>query len=195
MKKFILLLFVVSFIGEIWSENSLVVYFSATGTTKQVAEKMAKVFDAHLWEIEAYEPYTAADLNWRDSMSRASLEYSDPTYRPTIKMCTDIRPYTTIYLGFPIWWNCCPRIIQSWIENNDLTEKTLILFATSSRTSIDGSLSHLRKTYPQYNWLTGRTFKEPTETELLNWKKAIEEQRTLMNDDEEEESVSQPIEW
>lgn len=69
-----------------------------------------------------------------------------------IKMCTDISSYDTIYLGFPIWWNTCPRIINSWIDNNDLTGKRIILFYTSGSSTIDGALNDLRTIYPQYNW-------------------------------------------
>lgn len=132
--------------------KTLVAYFSATGVTKAAAEQIAAEQNADLWEIVPYEPYTAADLDWRNDQSRSSLEMKDPAERPMIKMCTDISSYDTIYLGFPIWWNTCPRIINSWIDNNDLTGKRVILFYTSGSSTIDGALNDLRTIYPQYNW-------------------------------------------
>lgn len=133
----------------------LVAFFSATGTTEKVANDLASVTGGKLWQIEPMQAYTAEDLDWRNKQSRSSLEMGDADERPTIKMCTDIRPYDTIYLGFPIWWGICPRIIQSWIENNDLTGKRIIPFATSGSSSIDGAVEFLRKTYPQYDWADG----------------------------------------
>ena len=132
--------------------KTLVAYFSATGVTKAAAEQIAAEQNADLWEIVPNEPYTAADLDWRNDQSRSSLEMKDPAERPMIKMCTDISSYDTIYLGFPIWWNTCPRIINSWIDNNDLTGKRIILFYTSGSSTIDGALNDLRTIYPQYNW-------------------------------------------
>ena len=135
--------------------KTLVAYFSATGVTKAAAEQIAAEQNADLWEIVPYEPYTAADLDWRNDQSRSSLEMKDPAERPMIKMCTDISSYDTIYLGFPIWWNTCPRIINSWIDNNDLTGKRVILFYTSGSSTIDGALNDLRTIYPQYKWEDG----------------------------------------
>lgn len=90
--------------------KTLVAYFSATGTTRQAAAKLAKEHKAVLWEIEAMEPYTAADLDWRNKQSRSSLEMQDEEARPAIKQCTNIMPYDTVYIGYPIWWGICPRI-------------------------------------------------------------------------------------
>lgn len=146
--------------------KTLVAFFSATGTTEKVANDIASVTGGTLWQIEPMQAYTAEDLDWRNKLSRSSLEMNDPEERPTIKMCTDIRPYDTIYLGFPIWWGICPRIIQSWIENNDLTGKRIIPFATSGSSSIDGAVEFLRKTYPQYNWADGLLLNSYTMEEL-----------------------------
>ncbi|MCR5050249.1 MAG: NAD(P)H-dependent oxidoreductase [Paludibacteraceae bacterium] len=138
--------------------KSLVVYFSATGTTRSAAERLAKQQGATLWEIEAAEPYSAADLDWRNEQSRSSLEMKDPEARPTIKQCTDVRAYETIYVGFPIWWGICPRIINSWIDNNlpQLEGKKLIPFATSGSSGIEDAEKYLRKTYPSLNWQKGQ---------------------------------------
>ena len=113
---------------------------------------------ADIWEIEPAEPYTAADLDWRNKQSRSTLEMNDPEARPAIKQCTNIQPYDTIYVGFPIWWNTCPRIINSWVDNNllQLEGKVLIPFATSGGSMIDQSVADLRKTYPKLNWQKGK---------------------------------------
>ena len=150
MKHFITLLLLA--VSMTMNAKTLVAYFSATGVTKAAAEQIAAEQNADLWEIVPNEPYTAADLDWRNDQSRSSIEMKDPAERPMIKMCTDISSYDTIYLGFPIWWNTCPRIINSWIDNNDLTGKRIILFYTSGSSTIDGALNDLRTIYPQYNW-------------------------------------------
>ena len=141
--------------------KTLVAYFSATGTTKAAAEHLANQHKAVLWEIEPAEPYTAADLDWRNKRSRSSLEMSDPDERPAIKRCTNIQPYDTIYVGFPIWWGICPRIINSWIDNNlfQLEGKTLIPFATSGSSGIEEAVSYLRQTYPTLQWENGMLMK------------------------------------
>lgn len=149
--------------------KTLVAYFSATGITKAAAQDVARVGGFDLWEIEAYEPYTAADLDWRNQQSRSSIEMNDPEERPTIRICTDLRPYDTIYLGFPIWWGICPRIIQSWVENNLLDGKTLIPFATSGSSTIDKAVQFLRETYPQYRWQDGKLLNEYTDQTLTDW--------------------------
>ena len=139
----------------------LVAYFSATGNTERVAQQIAEAKQATLWEIEPMEPYTAADLDWRDKQSRSSLEMADPEARPTIKQCTDIREYDTIYLGFPIWWDVCPRIIDSWLENNVemLEDKTIVPFATSGGSTIDGAVAYLRKNYPTLTFTDGKLYR------------------------------------
>ncbi len=141
--------------------KTMVVYFSATGTTKAAAQKIAKEQNAVLWEIEPAEKYTTADLDWRNKQSRSSIEMADPSARPTIKQCTNIQPYDTIYVGYPIWWGICPRIIDSWLENNlpQLEGKTLIPFATSGSSGIEQSVDYLRKTYPGLKWQDGKLIK------------------------------------
>ena len=137
--------------------HSLVAYFSATGTTKAAAQKLAKQHHADIWEIEPAQKYTAADLDWRNPKSRSSLEMNDLEARPAIKQCTDITPYDTIFVGFPIWWGICPRIINSWLDNNlpQLESKILIPFATSGSSGIEDAEAYLRKTYPSLKWQKG----------------------------------------
>lgn len=141
--------------------KTLVAYFSATGTTKAAAEKLAKQHNARLWEIEAAEHYTAADLDWRNPQSRSSIEMNDPDERPTIKQCTDVTPYDTVYVGFPIWWGICPRIINSWLDNNEpqLQGKVLVPFATSGSSGIEEAEAYLKQTYLSLNWQKGLLMK------------------------------------
>lgn len=156
MKRFVLALTCAAIMMPM-NAKTLVAYFSATGTTKAAAEKLAKQHNAVLWEIEPTEKYTAEDLDWRNPQSRSSIEMSDPEERPMIKQCTNITPYDTIYLGFPIWWGICPRIINSWLENNlfQLESKTLVPFATSGSSGIYEAETYLKKTYPSLSWKKG----------------------------------------
>ena len=156
--KRLFFLFALAIVAMGIEAKTIVVYFSATGTTKAAAEQIARAEKATLWEIEAAEPYSAADLDWRNKQSRSSLEMKDPEARPTIKQCTNIMPYDTIYVGYPIWWGICPRIINSWLDNNlpQLEGKTLIPFATSGGSGIEQSVKYLRKTYPSLTWQDGK---------------------------------------
>ncbi len=133
--------------------KTLVVYFSATGTTKAAAERLAKEKNADLYEIVPAQPYTAADLNWQDKQSRSSLEMKDKSSRPAIQgTCKNIADYDTVWIGFPVWWYTAPTIINTFIEAQDLSGKTLCVFATSGGSGVTGSANDLKKAYPQYKW-------------------------------------------
>ncbi len=133
--------------------KTLVVYFSATGTTKAAAQRLAKEFNADLYEITPEVPYTAADLNWRDKNSRSTLEMKDKSSRPAIKgHCDNIADYDVVWIGFPIWWYTAPTIVNTFIEAHDLSGKTLNVFATSGSSDVKGSYNDLKKAYPQYTW-------------------------------------------
>ena len=134
-------------------KKTLVVYFSATGTTKAAAQRLAKEFNADLYEITPEVPYTAADLDWRDKQSRSTIEMNDKTSRPAIKgRCENIADYDTVWIGFPIWWYTAPTIVNTFIEAHDLSGKTLNVFATSGGSGVTGSAKDLKKAYPQYTW-------------------------------------------
>ena len=133
--------------------KTLVVYFSATGTTKAAAQRLAKEFNADLYEITPEVPYTDADLNWRDKNSRSTLEMKDKSSRPAIKgHCDNIAEYDVVWIGFPVWWYTAPTIVNTFIEAHDLSGKTLKVFATSGGSGVEGSANDLKKAYPQYNW-------------------------------------------
>ena len=122
----------------------LVAYFSATGTTKGVAEKLAEGLSADLYEIVPEEIYTEADLNWNDPKSRTSLETDDPACRPAIAgELPDLTGYDTVLIGYPIWWGDVPRIVSNFVESVDLTDKTLAVFFTSGGSGLGASMQHL----------------------------------------------------
>lgn len=134
-------------------KRTLVAFFSATGTTKAAAQRLAKEKDADLFEIAPEVPYTAADLDWRDKQSRSTKEMQDKTSRPAIKgRCENIADYDTVWIGFPVWWYTAPTIVNTFIEAHDLSGKTICVFATSGGSGVSGSASDLKKAYPQYNW-------------------------------------------
>lgn len=141
-------------------ENTiLVAYFSCTGTTAGIAELIAEQANADLYTITPAQPYSSDDLNYNDDSCRANQEMNDDTARPELGGDEiDLTPYTTVYLGYPIWWGTAPRIIQTFIESNDLTGKTVYLFCTSGSSGIDKSLRDLQTLYPDINFAAGQRF-------------------------------------
>lgn len=134
-------------------KKTLIVYFSATGNTKRAAEKLAKEFNADLFEIVPAEPYTAADLDWHDKSSRSTIEMKDKTSRPAIAAtCDNMGDYDTVWIGFPVWWYTAPTIINTFIEAHNFDGKVMNVFATSGGSGVEGSAADLKKAYPQYKW-------------------------------------------
>ena len=134
-------------------KKTLVVYFSATGTTKAAAQRLAKEHNADLYEIVPEQLYTDADLDWRDKQSRSTIEMENKTSRPAIKgRCENIADYDTVWIGFPVWWYTAPTIVNTFIEAHDFSGKTLNVFATSGGSTVTGSYNDLKKAYPQYTW-------------------------------------------
>ena len=152
-------------------KDTLVVYFSATGTTKAVAQKIAAITDADLYEIKAAQEYTDADLNWHDSSSRTTKEQNDNNARPEIgSEAVSLEGYTTIYIGYPIWWGEEPRILDTFVERYDFDGITLIPFCTSSSSGIGRSGQNLADNAGSGTWLEGRRFGAgASEDELRNW--------------------------
>lgn len=144
------------------NSKALVAYYSATGTTAAVAKQIADATGATLYEIKPQQTYTAADLNWNDKQSRSTLEMADPKARPAIVAdLTGLDNYDTIYVGFPIWWDLPPRVINTFIETYKLEGKTIIPFATSGGSSITNSVRQLRQDYPALTWKDGRLLNSP----------------------------------
>lgn len=151
-------------------KDAVVAYFSATGTTQGVAELLAQAANADLLEIEPEVAYTDADLDWRDSLSRSSVEMKDKTSRPAITTASDaVAAYDTVYVGFPIWWYTAPTIINTFFETVDLTGKVVIPFATSGGSGIEKAVEDLRAAYPALNILDGRTLNDVTFEDLSQW--------------------------
>lgn len=149
----------------------LVVYFSATGTTKGVAEKIAKIENADLYEIKPAQEYTSADLDWNDRSSRSTKEQNDQSARPQIASDTlSLDGYQTIYIGYPIWWGEEPRIMDTFVESYDFDGITMIPFCTSGGSGIGRSGKDLEENAKSGNWLDGERFSgNAQEGEIQMW--------------------------
>ena len=124
----------------------LIIYFSATGTTANVAQKLASALNAPIYEIKAQQPYTDADLNWNDENSRSSLEMANMLPYPELAdLNAPVKDYDTIFLGFPIWWGTAPKIVNQFVKSYDLSGKKVILFATSGSSGLGDTASDLQK--------------------------------------------------
>ena len=127
------------------ANKSLVTYFSASGVTKKVAEKLAEAAGADLFEIKPEVAYTEADLNWMDKKSRSSIEMNDKSFRPAIaEKYNNMADYDVVYVGFPIWWYVAPTIINTFLESYDFSGKTIVLFATSGGSGFGNTVAELK---------------------------------------------------
>ena len=151
--------------------KTLVVYFSATGTTKGVAEKIAAITGGDLYEIQAAQPYTEEDRNWHDDNSRTTHEQNDPSFRPEIgSELPSLEGYDTVYLGFPIWWGQEPRILDTFVESCNFDGITVIPFCTSGSSGIGNSGKNLEANAGSGTWLSGERFGGGvSEDELRAW--------------------------
>lgn len=129
--------------------KALVVYFSATGNTKAVAEALAGLTGAELCEIVPEQPYTDEDLNYNDKTTRATAEQNDSSARPAIQgSITDFEQYETVYVGYPIWWASIPMPVASFLEEYDFSEKTVIPFCSHGGGRFGQSLTAIEKLIP-----------------------------------------------
>ncbi len=152
--------------------RTLVAYFSASGVTASLAEKLAEAAGADIYEIKPAVPYTDADLNWQDKNSRSSVEMNDKKFRPAIADTdADIAGYDTILLGFPIWWYVAPTIVNTFLESYDFSGKTIILFATSGSSGMGRSAEELRPSVSESAIIKdGKRFSAgASAAELKNW--------------------------
>ena len=149
----------------------LIAYFSATGTTKGVAERIASVTGGDLYEIQAADPYTEDDLNYNDDNSRSTKEQNDKSVRPEIgSEEISLEGYTTIYLGFPIWWGEEPRILDTFVEKYNFEGITVIPFCTSGGSGIGKSGPNMEALAGSGSWLQGERFDgNVSEEELQSW--------------------------
>ena len=135
----------------------LVAYFSASGVTKKVAEKIAAAVNGDLFQIEPAIAYSEEDLNWMNKNSRSSLEMSDKDFRPAmIKTELNLSEYDSILLGFPIWWYVAPTIINTFLESYDFSGKKITLFATSGGSGFGNTVQELRNSAPDAHIVEGK---------------------------------------
>lgn len=192
MKKILIFLIATLFVGAcntkpevakkeikpmVQNKKVLVAYFSATGNTKRVAENLAKATGAVVYEIKPAVPYTDADLNWRDSNSRSSVEMNNKTSRP--EMAADnfsVKEYDTVYLGFPIWWGTAPHIVETFLEKHDFSNKTIVLFATSGSSGMGNTAEDLKPSVSASTKIVkGKTLNSnPSVEELKKWAQTME---------------------
>ncbi len=156
------------------TRKTLVAYFSATGTTARAAKALAEVSGGTLHEIVPEKAYTSADLDWHDQQSRSSVEMNDPKSRPALKASgTDLSAYEVVFIGYPIWWDQAPRVINTFIESHDLKGKTLVPFATSGSSGIGNSVVKLKQSYPDLNWKDGKLLNRADRATLQQWVESL----------------------
>lgn len=148
--------------------NVLVAYFSVTNNTKAIAESVHHYLKSDIFEITPSNPYTSADIDY-GSDCRANREQNDDKARPEIKyQIQDISKYNTIVLGYPIWWAEAPKIMYTFIESYDFTNKTILPFCTSGSSPIGSSATNLAKSAPNAHWLEGRRFAANTSDDVIH---------------------------
>ena len=154
----------------------LVVYFSATGTTRGVAQELGELLDAQVWEIQPQTPYTQEDLDYGDDSCRANREQNDPDARPAIQeVGEEVDQARILFLGYPIWWGQAPKVISTFLEEADLSGKTIVPFCTSGSSPLGTSAENLHQLAPGARWLEGRRFgQETTSQELAQWLDSLE---------------------
>ena len=157
------------------SAKTAVVYFSATGTTAEVAQMIAKETGADVFEMIPEQVYTPEDLNYNDDNCRANQEMNDDTARPAISSnLSAVSDYDVIYLGYPIWWGTAPRIIQTFLESCDLTGSTVYTFCTSGGSGIEQSVKDLQRLYPAVHIVSGKRFSGSAESDIKTWLDSLE---------------------
>lgn len=156
--------------------RKLVAYFSASGVTAKVAEKLSEAIGADLYAIEPEVPYTKADLDWMDKKSRSTIEMNNPASRPAIAGKRDnMNDYDTVFVGFPIWWYVAPTIINTFLESYDLTSKTIIPFATSGGSDMGKTNEKLLPSCKGAKLLNGKVFKASVSgADLAKWAEGLE---------------------
>ena len=146
----------------------LIAYFSCTGTTEAVAMEIAEITGANLYEITPEIPYTSEDLDYGNNASRANQEQSDPSVRPSISgTVEDMEQYDIVFLGYPIWHGQAPRVISTFLESYDFSEKTIVPFCTSHSSGIGSSDENLHELAPDADWLNGNRFAAASSSDVI----------------------------
>ena len=154
------------------TQKVLVVYFSATGTTKSAAKKIKKATNGTLYQIKAADPYTSADLNYNNDNCRANMEQQDETVRPKVKgKVKNIRKYDVIFVGYPIWWGKEPMIIRTFLESYNLKGKKIVPFCTSGGSGISGSMKGIKAAAKGANVVKGKDLTDASYGSVEKWVK------------------------
>lgn len=154
------------------SKKVLVVYFSGTGTTRNVAKKIKKATGAKLYQIKPEEPYTSEDLDYSNDNCRANVEQQDETVRPKIDgKVKNIKKYDVIFLGYPIWWGKDPMIIQTFLESYNLEDKKIVPFCTSGGSGISGSMKGIEAAAKGAKVVEGKDLTDLSSKDIAKWAK------------------------
>ena len=155
--------------------GKLVAFFSASGVTAALAQRLSRAAGADLFEIKPAVPYTSADLDWTNASSRSSVEMKNPASRPEIaEKLPSMADYDVVFLGFPIWWYVAPTIINTFLESYDFSGKTIVLFATSGGSSMGRTLEILRPLCnASVKWLPAKMLNGATDSDLNAWLKSL----------------------
>ena len=157
--------------------KTLVVYFSATGNTENVANYIADVTGGDLFELEPVEPYTDEELNYNDENSRVSQEHADESLRDVELVSTTVdgfEDYDTVFIGYPIWWGIAAWPVDQFVENNDFTGKTVVPFCTSASSGLGQSGERLADMAGTGDWLEGMRFQSrASEEDVASWVESL----------------------
>ena len=155
--------------------GKLVAFFSASGVTAALAQRLSRAAGADLFEITPAVPYTSADLDWTNASSRSSVEMKNPASRPEIaEKLPSMADYDVVFLGFPIWWYVAPTIINTFLESYDFSGKTIALFATSGGSPMGRTLEILRPLCnASVKWLPAKMLNGATDSDLNAWLKSL----------------------
>lgn len=152
----------------------LVSYFSTGGMTASAAQKIAAVTGGRLFEIEPEIPYSSKDLDWMDSHSRTTLEAKDPSAKVAMKSLPDLTGIKTLFVGFPVWWYTCPKIIDTFLESLNLKGIQVVPFCTSGGTTIETCEKKMKAAYPCLDWKPGLRLTSSTSNEqIITWIRSL----------------------
>lgn len=158
--------------GDKSMSKILTAYFSASGVTKRIAERLAAEIKSDIFEIKPAVPYTQKDLDWTNSKSRSSLEMKDKTFRPQIEKSIDTSGYDVVFVGFPIWWYVAPTIVNTFLESCNLKGKKVIPFATSGGSGMGNTVKELIPSCKGATVCEGRRFSaNASAKEIGDWAK------------------------
>lgn len=147
--------------------NKIVAYFSASGVTKKVAQKISESIGSDIFEITPQELYTKEDLDWTNKQSRSSVEMQNKSFRPAIKETIYLDSYDVIILGFPVWWYTAPTIINTFMEENFVENKDIYVFVTSGGSGVTDSFNNLKEQYPNNRWIDAKRLNTGVSEEFI----------------------------